>query len=92
MNITARPILRKWDGGGSDVYAVQQSNFVVLFVRGVTTRNPKFKSTIKNATDPVGLWQTCHSTYCKSMYHQTWKYIMKVEQLPGVTKIYLNIT
>jgi len=29
----------------------------------------KLHSASKSDTDHVRLWQTCHLTYCKSMYH-----------------------
>jgi len=51
------------------MYAIKQSNFVGFFCARVPTRNPKLQSASKSDRDTVRVWQTCHSTYCKSMYH-----------------------
>ena len=53
---------------GEVMYAVKQSNFVVLFERWLLPA-PRSYSASKSDTDPVRLWQTSHSTYCKSMYY-----------------------
>ena len=55
-------------GGRSDVCR-KAVEFCSSFWALVTTRTPKLHSASKSDTDPVRLWQTCHSTYCKSMYH-----------------------
>ncbi len=54
---------------GEVTYAVKQSNFVVYFCARVPARNPELHSASKSDTDHVRLWQTCHFTYFKSMYH-----------------------
>jgi len=35
----------------------------------VPTQNPELQSDSKSDTGTFRLRQTCHSTYCKSMYH-----------------------
>ena len=58
-----------WGSGGQSDVCRKAVEFCSSFWALVTTRTPKLHSASKSDTDPVRLWQTSHSTYCKSMYY-----------------------